>query len=60
MLTLLDVELIHKLGQDNVVPNALSRKDEFQVEKPSTKTHALKGIFYYKSNLKQKIKKAYV
>jgi hypothetical protein len=33
-LALLDVELIHKLGKDNVVFNALSRKEEFQVEKP--------------------------
>jgi len=40
-LMLLDVELIHKPRRDNVVPNALSRKEEFQVEKPSTKTQAL-------------------
>jgi len=35
---MLDVELIHKLGKDNVVLNALDRKEEFQMEKPSTKT----------------------
>jgi hypothetical protein len=34
MLALLDVELIHKLGKDNVVFNALTKKEEFQVEKP--------------------------
>jgi hypothetical protein len=28
-LALLDVELIHKLIQDNAIPNALSRKKEF-------------------------------
>jgi hypothetical protein len=37
-LALLDVELIHKPGWDNVVPNALIRKEEFQVENPSIKT----------------------
>jgi hypothetical protein len=40
----LDVELIHKLGQDNVVSNALSRKEEFQVEKPLTKLQTLRAI----------------
>jgi len=34
MLALLDVEKIHKPGKDNVVFNALSRKEEFQVERP--------------------------
>jgi hypothetical protein len=28
-LALMDVELIHKPGWDNVVPNALSQKDEY-------------------------------
>jgi hypothetical protein len=37
-LALLDVELIHKLGWDNVVPHVMIRKKEFQVEKPLTKT----------------------
>ncbi len=40
-LALLDVELIHKPRWDNVVLDALSRKENFQVEKPLTKTHAL-------------------
>jgi hypothetical protein len=43
----LDVELIHKLEQDNVVSNALSRKEEFQVEKPLTKIQTLRAIHYY-------------
>jgi len=34
----LDVEMIHKLGWDNVVPNTLSRKEKIRVEKPPTKT----------------------
>jgi hypothetical protein len=40
-LALLDVELIHKPGWDNVVPDALSKKEKVQVEKPLTKTQAL-------------------
>jgi hypothetical protein len=44
-LALLDMELIHKQGWDNVVPNALNRKEEFQVEKPLTKIQALRVIF---------------
>jgi hypothetical protein len=40
-LALLDVELIHKPRWDNVVLDALSRKENFQVEKPLIKTHAL-------------------
>jgi hypothetical protein len=51
-LAFLDVELIHKLGQNNVVPNALNQKEEFQVENPPTKTQALKAIFYVESSLK--------
>jgi hypothetical protein len=54
------VELIHKLGHNNVVPNALSTKEEFQMEKPPTKTQTLKAIFQGKSNLERKIRKAYV
>jgi hypothetical protein len=36
--TLLNVELIHKIRQNNVVLDALSRKEEFQMEEPLTKT----------------------
>jgi len=59
-LALLDVELIQKSGRNNVVPNALSRKEEFQVEKPLTKILALKTIFQGKNSLKHKIQEAYV
>jgi hypothetical protein len=51
-LALLDVELIHKLGWYNVVPNALSQKEEFQVEKPLTNIQALRAIFHGKNSLK--------
>jgi hypothetical protein len=54
------VELIHKPRQDNVVPNALSKKKKIQLEKNSTKTHALKAIFHDKNNLEWKIKEAYM
>jgi hypothetical protein len=37
-LVLLDVELIHKPRRDNIIPYALSKKEEFEVEKPLTKT----------------------
>jgi hypothetical protein len=36
-MVFLDMELIHKLGWENMVPNAFSRKEEFQAENPSTK-----------------------
>jgi hypothetical protein len=59
-LALLDMELIHKQGQDNVVPNAPNRKEEFQVEKPLTKIQTLKAIFQKENNLRKKIKKSYM
>jgi hypothetical protein len=34
-----------QIGQGHCGPKCMSRKEEFQVEKTSTKTHALKGIF---------------
>jgi hypothetical protein len=37
--------VIHKLGQDNVIPNASNMKEEFQVERPLTKTQILWVIF---------------
>ncbi len=43
-----------------MVPNALSNKEEFQVEKLLIKTHALKAIFQGKSSLEQKIREVYM
>ncbi len=54
-LVSLDVELIHKPRWDNIIPNALNKKEEFQVEKPPTKTQALNAIFHGKGNFKWKI-----
>jgi hypothetical protein len=59
-LTLLDVKLIRKLKWENIVPNALNMKEEFQVEKSLIKTQALKAIFQGKGSLEQKIREAYV
>jgi hypothetical protein len=44
-LALLDVELIHKLGWDNVILDVMNNKKEFQVKKPLTKTQALRAIY---------------
>ncbi len=43
-----------------MVPNALNRKETFQVEKPFINIQALKAIFRGESNLERKIKKAYM
>jgi hypothetical protein len=37
-MVLLNVELKHKSRWDNVVLKVLNQQDEFQIEKPSTKT----------------------
>jgi hypothetical protein len=36
-LGVVDVQLIHKSRWDNIVLDALSRKEEFKMEKPMTK-----------------------
>jgi hypothetical protein len=38
----------------------MNKKEELQVEKPPTKTQALKAIFQRENNFKQRIKEAYV
>jgi len=59
-MALLNVELIHKPGQNNVVLDALNTKEKFQMEKPLTKTQALKAIFQGENSLERRIKEAYV
>jgi hypothetical protein len=44
-LVLLNVELIHNPGRENVVLDALNQKEKFKVEKLLTKIQALKAIF---------------
>ncbi len=43
ILALLDVELIHKPRWDNVVPDALNRKEKFQLEKTLNQDPCIKG-----------------
>ncbi len=54
------LELIHKLGRENVVLDALSHKKEFQNDKLSTKMQTLCAIFIGESNLKHNIKETYL
>jgi hypothetical protein len=56
----MDVEFVHKPRHDNVVPNALNKKEEFQVERPLTKTHPLRVIIQGENNLERKIKEAHM
>lgn len=58
-LGLLDVKLIHKLSWDNVVPNVMNKKKEFQADKPSTNRDT-KGHLSRESSLKRRIKEAYM
>jgi hypothetical protein len=55
-LTLLDVELIHKPRWNNIIPNELNKKEEFQIEKPPTKIQALRAIFQCEGSFKWKIR----
>jgi len=59
-LAFLDVEFNCKPGQNNVILDVLSRKEELQVEKPPTKIQALKAIFQGENNVKWKRREAYV
>ncbi len=59
-LALLDVELIHKLGWDNVILDVMNNKKEFQVKKPLTKTQALRAIYWEENNLERRIREAYM
>ncbi|KAL2629296.1 hypothetical protein R1flu_013982 [Riccia fluitans] len=54
-LALMDVELIHKPGKENIVPDALSRKEEFM---PSS-TQVLRVMYHGESDLKKRIRETY-
>ncbi|KAL3692137.1 hypothetical protein R1sor_005788 [Riccia sorocarpa] len=56
ILALMDVNLIHKLGRENVVPDALSRKEEYM---PSS-TQVLKAMYQGESALERKIREGYM
>jgi hypothetical protein len=55
----MDMDLICKTSQNNVVPNTLSCKEEYN-QKPSTKIKYLWAIFVGKSIMEWKIREAYV
>jgi hypothetical protein len=52
----MNVELIHKPGRENVVPDALSRKEE---HRPST-TQILRMMYAGEGDLARKIREAYM
>ena len=56
-LALMKVDLIHKPGRDNVVPNALSRREEFHA---MSTTQALRLMYKDKGNLQRKIREGYL
>jgi hypothetical protein len=45
---------------DNVVLDALSKKEKFQVEKPPTSIQALRAIFHGERSHKRKRREAYM
>jgi hypothetical protein len=59
-LGIIGCEINPKPKQDNVIPNALSKKEEFQVGKTPTKIQALRAIFQRENILERKIREAYV
>ena len=56
-LALMNVDLIHKLGRDNVVPDALSRREEFHA---MSTTQTLQLMYKGEGNLQWKIKEEYL
>ncbi|KAL2632608.1 hypothetical protein R1flu_004087 [Riccia fluitans] len=55
-LALMDVELIHKPGRENVVPDALSRKEEYM---PSS-SRVLRVMYQRESDLERRIRETYM
>ncbi len=59
-LALMDIELIHKHGKNNVVPYVLNRMEEYQWGMHWESIQILRAMFVEKSHIKRKIQKAYV
>ncbi len=59
-LALMDIELIHKHGKNNVVPYVLNRMEEYQRGMHWESIQILRTMFVEKSDIKRKIQKAYV
>ena len=53
----MNVDLIHKPGRDNVVPDALSRKEDFHA---MSTTQALRLMYKGEGNLERKIREGYM
>ncbi len=56
----MDIKLIHKLSKDNVVLDALSRKEEYQGEMSWESTQVFQAMFIEESDLKRNIWKMYL
>jgi len=54
-LPLMDIELIHKHGKNNVVPYALNRMEEYEREMHWESIQILRAMFVEKSDMKRKI-----
>ncbi len=54
-LALMDIELIHRPNKDNVVPYALSCKEEYQGRMPWENIQILRNMFVRENDLKRKI-----
>jgi hypothetical protein len=59
-LVVMDVELVHKPGKDNVVLDVLSCKREYQGEMFWENIQILWAMFVKESNLERKERKLYV
>ena len=57
ILALMNIDLIHKPGRDNEMPDALSRKEEFHA---MSTTQALRLIYKGEGNLERKIMEGYM
>ena len=56
-LALMNVDLIHKPGRDNVVPDALSRREEFQA---MSTTQVLRLMYKGEGDLERRIREGYM
>ncbi len=59
-LAVMDIDLNHKFGKNNVVPYVLSRKEEYQGKMHWESIQILWAMFIWESDLDRKIQKAYV
>jgi hypothetical protein len=54
--SLMDIELIHKLDKNNVVPNALNCDEEYQGEMPWENTQIFRAMVIGENGLERKKK----